>query len=131
MRAIKIDAVKKEIYEVEIRGDNKSMYKELDSEGVEGVRLSKTERVWIDDVGLHRNPPLGAFQIKWYPQALSGHGLILGLRGPENTSTKLTLEEVRDIVQFVDVSELPLPVITTVSFETFDDFLKDMQDDEE
>lgn len=123
MRAIKIDVINKEIYEVDIPGDNISMNKELDSDGFDMVRLSSTECLWVDDTGFRREPPLGAFTIGRYPQALPGHGLIIGLRGPENASTRLTVEEVKEMVEFVDISELPLPVITLMSFENPDDLI--------
>lgn len=126
MRAIKIDCIKKEIYEVDLphaeKEDYSSMYKELDAEGYEGVRMSKTEMLWVDEAGLRRKPLIGAFKVEWYPQALPGHGLIIGLRGEYNAGSRLTVEEVKAIVQFVDISELPLPVITMVSFEKAEDF---------
>lgn len=127
MRAIKIDVIKKEIYEVDISGNNRSMNKEIEGNGFDMVRISKSEALWVDDEGLRRKPPLGAFTIKWYPQALPGHGLIIGLRGPENTDTRLTLEEVKEMVRFVDISELPLPVITIHSFEKAEDFERYMR----
>lgn len=128
MRAIKIDCVKKEIYEIDIKGDNPSMYSALDSDWVDMVGLSRTEALWVDGEGLRRQPLLGAFRIDGYPQALPGHGLIIGLRGPENTSSKLTIEEVRKMVQLVDISELPLPVVTITSFEKAEDFMDYMKD---
>lgn len=132
MRAIKIDCIKKEIYEVDLphaeKEDYSSMYKELDAEGYEGVRMSKTEMLWVDEAGLRRKPPIGAFKVEWYPQALPGHGLIIGLgAGGYNTGTKLTVEELKALVQFVDISELPLPVITIHSFEKAEDFERYMR----
>lgn len=127
MRVIKIDVIKKDIYEVDIAGDLRSMHKELDAEDVNSVRIRMTEMLWVDGEGLLREPPLGAFMFHPYPQALPGHGLIIGLRGPENANSQLTVEEVRAVVEFVDVSELPLPVMTVVSFKTteeFDEYMK-------
>lgn len=131
MRAIKIDCIKKEIYEVELphaeKEDYSSMYKELDAEGYEGVRMSKTEMLWVDEAGLRRKPPIGAFRVEWYPQALPGHGLIIGLKGEYSAATELTLEEVRAMVRFVDISELPLPVMTIHSFGKVEDFERYMR----
>lgn len=124
MRAIKIDVVKKEIYEVEIKGDCPSFYETLDCESITGVRLSKVEYLYVDDEGLHRRPLLGAFRVNGYPQALPGHGIIVGLSGPQEVSSKLDIEDVRANVQFVDVSELPAPVMTIHSFERDEDFKK-------
>lgn len=128
MRAIKIDCIKKEIYEIDLphaeKEDYSSMYKELDAEGYEGVRMSKTEMLWVDEAGLRRKPLIGAFKVEWYPQALPGHGLIIGLRaGGYNTDTKLAVEEVKALVQFVDIGELPFPVMTITSFEKMEDFV--------
>lgn len=122
MRAIKIDVIKKDIYEVDIQDTVQAMYKELDAQDYNSVRISKTEMLWVDGEGLLRKPPLGAFMFYPYPNALPGHGLIIGLRGPENCDSALTVEEVREVVKFVDVSELPLPVITMMSFKTVEDF---------
>ena len=124
MRAIKIDVIKKEVYEVDIVGDRLSMCKELDADGYDSVRIAKAEMLWVDGEGLLRKPPLGAFMFHPYPQALPGHGLIIGLRGPENADTKLTLEEVRESVEFVGISELPVPVIQFASFDT----MKEMEE---
>ena len=124
MRAIKIDVIKKEVYEVDIVGDRLSMCKELDADGYDSVRIAKAEMLWVDGEGLLRKPPLGAFMFHPYPQALPGHGLIIGLCGPENADTKLTLEEVRESVEFVDISELPVPVIQFASFDT----MKEMEE---
>ncbi len=124
MRAIKIDVIKKEIYEIDIPGDRTSMCKALEADGYDSVRIAKAEMLWVDGEGLLRKPPLGAFMFHPYPQALPGHGLIIGLRGPENAATKLTLEEVRESVEFVDISELPVPVIQFASFDT----MKEMEE---
>lgn len=122
MRAIKIDVLKKEVYEVQIKGDCPSLYKQLDCETITGVRISKTEMLYVDDEGLRRRPLLGAFRINGYPQALPGHGVIVGLRGPDEVSSGLHVEAVRANVQFVDISELPAPVFTTYHFEKAKDF---------
>lgn len=133
MRAIKIDVIKKEIYEVDIPGDSASMYKELDANDYNSVRIARAEILWVDGEGLLRKPPLGAFRFHPYPNALPGHGLIIGLVGPENASSKLTLEEVRESVEFVDISELPMPVITMASFETreeLDEYMKNNRNEQ-
>jgi hypothetical protein len=117
MRAIKIDVIAKTIEEIDIDGSLKSMYEALDVDVVASVRIARGEILWVDDNGLHRDPPLGAFMFGVYPQALSGHGLIVGLGGiGDNCNTKLTLEEVKANVSFCDVSELPEPIIKVHSW---------------
>ena len=127
MKAIKIDVVKKEIYEIEIKGDYHSLSKELECLGIERVRISRYEFVWVDEEGLLRNPPLGAFKISTYPNALSGHGIVLGANDPDTTSTRLTLNWVKGNVNFVDPSGLAKPEVTVTSFDTIDDFLNHMK----
>lgn len=127
MRAIKIDVIKKEIYEIDIQDTLQAMHEALDAQDYNGVRIGKTEMLWVDGEGLLRKPPLGAFMYHPYPNALPGHGLIIGLRGPENVDSRMSVEEIKEVVRFVDVSELPLPVLTMVHFnsvEEFDEYMK-------
>ena len=127
MREIKIDVIKKEIYEVEIKGDYLRFHEQLDCDTITGVRLSKSEYLYVDDEELRRKPLLGAFRIDGYPQALPGHGIIVGLRGPQEVSSRLPLKGVGDMVQFVDVSELPAPVMTVHHFERAEDLKSFME----
>jgi hypothetical protein len=61
----------------------------------------------LDDEGLLREEPIGAFTIGNYPQVLSGNGLIIGNddRGASQ-DCKATLEEVKKAVKFVPVELL-------------------------
>lgn len=113
MRAIKIDVVEKRIYEVEIDGSLKSMQQAVGCSTITGIRLGPSDYLWIDDEGLLKKEKLGAFKIDYYPDALSGHGLLLGVnRAGENVDTHYSIEEATDDFHFVDISELPEPVIT-------------------
>lgn len=121
MRAIKIDVIKKEIYEIDVDDSYQGMCKVLDSDGYDSIRIAKAEILWVDGDGLLRKSPLGAFIYHPYPNALSGHGLIMGIRGADSAPSQLTIEEVRSAVSFVELSELPVPIITMASFETMAD----------
>lgn len=115
MRAIKINVVDKTVSEIQIQDSFKGMCVALKSNGYDAVRLSATECLWVDDEGLLKEKPLGAFRIEGYPQALSGHGIIIGLRGPANVDTKLDVDVVRELITFVDSEELPEPLIKAYS----------------
>lgn len=108
MRAIKIDVTKKEVYEIQIDGSIQSMHAALECETFDMVRLSRTEILWVDDEGLLKKNPVGAFKIDTYPQLLSGHGLIIGIDpGGYNVETKISVEDIKDRIAFKDVDQLP------------------------
>lgn len=108
MRAIKIDVEKQEVYEVETDGSLKSLYELIKCDCIEKVNIiQRKEVIWVDESGLLKKDPIGAFVFDGYPQVLSGNGLILGLRGPENAPTQLSLGYVQGRVTFKDPSYLP------------------------
>lgn len=119
MKAIKIDVVKKEVTEIEINGDIKSMYEALECDFIEGITLiEREEKLWIDEEGLLRDEPLGAFRMLGYPQVLSGHGLVLGITSSgENRGTWLEVDQIKRLVEFVGLDEIPEPSFTVTTFD--------------
>jgi len=112
MRAIKIDVVKRQVYEVDVKPGIEEIYKQLECDCFDTVPITpRKEILYVDDNGLLIDKKLGAFSIGTYPYILSGHGLILGLSGPDSVATKLSLGVVRSLVKWRDVSELPEPKI--------------------
>ena len=109
MRAIKIDVVKKEVYDVEIDSSIKSIYGHL---GVEcfcqvGKRFPNGDMLLVDDNGLIIDSPIGAFEIGQYPQVLSGHGLFIGTDGiGETANAQSDLEFIKTIVRFSETSKI-------------------------
>lgn len=117
MKAIKIDVVNKTVSEITIGTGFKDLCNALESGGYERVRISPTESLWVDDEGLLKDKPLGAFDIECYPQTLSGHGVIFGVDGMgESVDTALTVEQVKQMITFRDPAELPEPSISFISF---------------
>lgn len=115
MRAIKIDVVKKSVYEIDIPAESvlDELYRALECTCVDAVFVDFEETLWIDDEGLLRNPPLGAFKVG--RRVYSGHGVILGTSYEgESAPTGLTVQQVYTTVTFVDVSELPEPTMTFI-----------------
>lgn len=108
MKAIKIDVVKQEIYEVEIpKGVNelKSIYKELGVTMIEaGLVLPNNDYVFVDEEGLLKEPEdvIGGFDITGQRQHLLGHGLVMGCgRDGDSCDVKSTVEEIKSRVVFI------------------------------
>lgn len=112
MKGIKIDVVKREVYEVDIPKGIDGIYTAIEARPFDCIFLNaeRTEVLYVDDEGL-LHKPIGAFHFYLYPTPLSGHGLILGLKGPKTCSTKYSVEEIRNIVTFVPTDQLPEPSI--------------------
>lgn len=112
MRAIKIDVTKKEIYEVEITDDIKTIYKHLgcDCFCQVGRGLKSGDMLLVDDNGLLHEKPIGAFTFGTYPQPLSGHGIFIGTdEAGETIDAQSDIEFIRTQVRFTDVKNLPEP----------------------
>lgn len=130
MKAIKIDVIKKEVYEVEITSNIETFYKHLECDCFcqVGRRLPNGDMLLVDDNGLLISKPVGVFEFGTYPQALSGHGLMVGTsRSGETIPCKSTIEYVKSVVRFITPKSLPKPKIEVRSFESFDDALKHMK----
>ena len=121
IKAIKIDVVKKEVYEVELPesiDSLKPIYDLLECSMVEVVHVDgfpDGNIIYIDEEGLLRDEPLGAFKIPGFNQVLSGHGLIVGTRYTEDGNVdasvdpRITVANVLANITFVDVDKLPEP----------------------
>lgn len=121
IRVIKIDVENKSVYETEIRKDNiDDIYEKIGAEFFTTVQIVENpngscELMYVDDEGLLRENKLGAFKIG-NDLKISGNAIICGTtsRG-EGMSTKMSVEEVKSIVQFIDISELPVPTFKIYS----------------
>lgn len=114
MKAIKIDVVKKDVYEVEVTTDIATFYKHLECDDFNqvGRRLPNGDCLIVDGEGLLKKP-IGAFQFGTYPNSLSGHGLLFGTDSEgETVGVKSTLDYVKRAVRFVDPATLPEPGFT-------------------
>ena len=49
--AIKIDVVKKEVYQVEIENNLEGLYEAIECEIVECVRINQSNDLWLDEEG--------------------------------------------------------------------------------
>lgn len=119
MKAIKIDVEQKKVYEIEITGTLESMYEAIKCTCVTHIPIvPRREFMWLDDEGLLRKEPLGAFVFAGYPQVLSGNAIILGYQpGGNSLSTDLRVEDIEPKIKWVDVSELPEPSFQVHSFK--------------
>jgi hypothetical protein len=128
MRAIKIDVIKKDVYEVEITPDIKTFYKHLECDCFcqVGRRMKNNDILIVDDEGLLKSA-IGAFKFDTYFQPLSGHGLIYGTSGSgETIPAKSSIDDIKSKVTFMGTNGLPEPKIEVRSFDSFEDALKHM-----
>lgn len=126
MKAIKIDVIKKEVYEVEITADIRTFYKHLECDCFcqVGKRLPNGDMLLVDDNGLLIEEPLGVFEFGTYPQPLSGHGLMVGTsQSGETIPVKSTIEYVKSAVRFTGLRPLPEPKIEIHEIKNLEDFL--------
>ena len=120
MNVIKIDVVKKEIYEIEMTTDFKEIYKHLDCDlftCISSKTIAPGDTIYIDDEGLLREDPIGAFSIRGVSQVLSGHGLIIGSDDQGDSISCITpLDVIKQLVRFEDLYYLPKPGFTIEVF---------------
>lgn len=114
MKAFKIDVISKLVYAVDIPNDSiEHIYKALDCDTFDVIMPKGSPKglsVYIDDEGLYRNPPLGVFAINGYPQALSGHGLVLGVDSSGNScDAPISLKKLKENVHWLEEGKLPKP----------------------
>ena len=103
MQAIKIDAVKQEITEVEIEDTLDSIYEQLDCELFTcPIALDNLDTLYVDDEGLFVDEYVGAFYFGDYPQPLFGNGLIIGsnVEG-ESESVASSIKMIKNKVKFL------------------------------
>lgn len=120
MKALKIDVIKKEVYEVEITTSIDTIYKHLECDcfAQVGRRMPNGDILLVDDNGL-LNPSIGAFEIGTYPNALSGHGVLIGTDSAgETVDVKSDINYFRQLVRFVSADRLPEPEIKVMEFKT-------------
>jgi len=107
-KGILIDVNNRTVSEVKV-GDYTTIYEFVKCETFDVVSIGKSEDVYIDDNGLlNLNDNSMFFMINRYPQPLAGNGLILGinLKTGDSVDTKLTVDEVRDMVTFLTLDEV-------------------------
>jgi hypothetical protein len=117
MKAYKIDVISKEVREIELQPGIKAIYKELDCDTFTVVSIGKID-IYVDDEGLCRDEPLGAFSIRGYHQVLSGHGLVVSTDDEGDSIGPVTpIEIVRENVRFEDTYYLPEPSMTFIPLD--------------
>lgn len=121
VKAVFIDVVSKTITDIEISTSIADIYDRLDCTTFDMICPKNAPRgltIYIDDAGLLRDVPLGAFSVRGFDQVLSGHGLVVGTDDEGNTSDcPQTAAQIAINVRFEDTHYLPLPgfLVTPVS----------------
>lgn len=105
MKAILIDSENRTVSEKEIE-DWRGIAPSIGCELFDIVRLDNGNGVYVDDEGLMKDPQ-HFFVLKGYPNPLAGNGLVLGTNPEgESVSTTLTVEKVKAMVKFYNVSQI-------------------------
>ena len=119
LKGVLINSETKEIKEVLIEQDENgsnlaSIYAILNCTTIEAAERSMFDplhhTLYVDEEGLLKDNPKGAFQIGGVGQVLSGNGLILGLDIEGNSiSHNLRLNVLEALIHWRDTTDLPEP----------------------
>jgi hypothetical protein len=102
MRAILIDPYTRTVTEIENDGTLDGLYKAIQCEMVEAIRVGNNETMWLDEEGfLSEGRPV--FRLGDNAQALAGRAVILGDKDGESTPTKLAVAAVAAAVKWTDL----------------------------
>ncbi|GAB2797798.1 hypothetical protein GCM10027275_49080 [Rhabdobacter roseus] len=105
--AIKIDVVKKEVYQIQIEDTLEAMYEAIDCQIVERVVINRNNDLWLDEEGLLHHPQPPKFWFKGANTPITGNGLICGFNGEgQMISTTLSVEEIESQILFLGNSHL-------------------------
>ena len=105
MRTILINPEDKSFTEIEHDGDYKSIYKHLNCELFDVVRVDDAD-IYVDDEGLYNNNYF--FMFDGIGQPLAGRGLVFGVVDEEGNDTPCTLsiEDLEKRVSFTTRQKL-------------------------
>lgn len=113
VKAIFIDVINKTITDIEIEKGIEAVFEKLDCTAFDAICPKGAPAgltVYIDDEGLLREPPLGAFYVRGFEQVLSGHGLIVGTDDEgETVDAPCTSAQMKVNIRFEDTHYLPEP----------------------
>jgi len=114
MKAILINPKEQTIKEVEYKGDFKEIYSLVDCNTFDCVYLDNVEVLYVDDEGLYVTDNR-FFSIN--SRVLAGNGLLLGSDAEgETIGTGLTLQMVKDMVEWMPVEHVETPYMSFKSF---------------
>lgn len=103
MRGILIDPTTKTVSAVDVAPGLDAIYKLIDADAFDAVRLPNTDVIYIDDEGLYREDQT-YFAIPGAMQPFAGKGLVVGsTRDGDDADAKLTVEQVRAMVRFPNI----------------------------
>lgn len=110
MKTILIDPSKKQFIEIET-DDSKKLLKEiyrlLECDSIDMVRLDETHHIYVDDEGLFH--PSDWFSIAGYPQNLTGKAVVFkATPDGDEAPPDLTVDDLAKIIKFVANAENPL-----------------------
>jgi hypothetical protein len=103
IKAVKIDVIKNEVYEIEIEDKLESYYEALECSLIERVVIGDLHDLIVDEEGLCHEP-IGVFQLEG--NYYSGHGLLVGHDGCGNwISHALDINKLSQCVAFPKLSQ--------------------------
>ncbi len=129
IKAILIDSENKQVLEIELNKEsgsyNQDMYKALKCDYITcacSELFTKLDHaLFVDDEGLLKDDPMGAFCIRigsgalYHSQVFSGNGIIVGIDSEgESIDHALDVELIKDIVKWDEIANLPAPSMTFI-----------------
>ena len=103
MRGILIDPFTRTITEVDTDASLDNVYTLLDIDTVTIVSWDRQHALFLDDEGLLKSNEVQCyFLVKGADQPFAGRGLILGDAYGDNRAATLSLDDVKDVVTFLD-----------------------------
>jgi hypothetical protein len=103
MRGILIDPFTRTITEVDTDASLNSVYTLLDIDTLTVVSWDRQHALFLDDEGLLKSNEVQAyFQVYGADQPFAGRGLIVGDNYGDNRAATLSLDDVKDVVTFLD-----------------------------
>jgi hypothetical protein len=108
MRAILIDAAKREVTEVEIPGDLKSLQAAVGGYIETAVRLADEDVIFVNEEGLLQSPPTDHwFVFKGAHQPFAGNGILVGGNDDgETVAAKAPLDAIKRKVEFLTLEDV-------------------------
>jgi hypothetical protein len=103
VKAYLIDPFARAITEVEHDDTLQDIYKHIEADCIDAVRLDREDTIYIDDNGLYQQPQ-AFFRVHGFANPLAGKGLVLGT-DHEGYSVEpiCSIEDVENIISFIDV----------------------------
>ena len=109
MKAIFINAAEKTVTEINMENSLRAFYEQLQCRLIQIVPLGEKQLLILDEEGRCRKKTPGHFRFKGHSMVLTGHALVVSERGEDFGDARVSAEQIRELLEFPDLSEDELP----------------------